>query len=487
MKATTRMFLINLAWIGLLVGAQPVAAQEGPPPGKAPAGPQSPFVPESGGEQLGPEVPATPPVEELSDSVVDEGESLLVQEPVDLDGGTFGDYPVGPCCAVCGGGACCPPNWYLDQGVRFLTRERARRIPLTFVDEFIGFDTDGNPVFTPSPVMTTRSPGFDFAAGYAATVGYYLGRDAVNRDQFLEFSYWGLNDWRESRAVTGERLTDSVNFAPNVVTFGSLNSGFDPTTGATSPSFPFFGTPSTTFNSRVNHSAALPVGGFNRADEQWAFYQSDIHNFELNLRFRPRGGRDRLVLHPNGRWRRECRPGRYISYLFGVRVMSVEEGFDWHSRGSFEVNGAPFSTVSGDYLVRTYNDLVGLQIGADLTFRNCQWSWGVRTKAGPYINFASQTSRCFNDAAGDPYASVPLDFRTSADKDDAAFIGEVGFIGTYTFRPNLILRASYDFMWVVGLALAPEQIVFETDPPDGINANGLGFYHGLTLGFEWLR
>lgn len=487
MNCATRIFSIGLAWIGLLIVLVPVAAGEGLAPGEATAESGSPFELEPPDGTPAPEGPDGASVEPLPEGVIADGQSLLPGEPVGPGGETWGASPVGPCCEVCGDGICCPPNWYTRQEVRFLTRDRPRGIPLTFQDEFIGFDASANPVFTPRAVLHTRSVGFDFAAGYAGAVGRYLGRDTLGRDRFLEFAYWGLNHWEESRTATGERLTDSTTFAPNTVTFGALNSGFDPATGATTTTFPFTGVPSSTFNSRVQHSTSLLVGGFNRADEHQISYESDIHNYELNLRFRPRRRPDRLVLYPSGRWRRECHPERYLSYLFGFRVMSVDEQFDWFSRGSIEVNGAPFTEVGGDYLVHTYNDLIGLQVGAELIFRQCRWSWGVRVKAGPYVNFASQISRAQTVAAADPYAAVPLDFRTSADKDDAAFIGEVGLVGTYSINPSLMLRASYDFMWVAGLALAPEQILFQTNPPDTITVEGLGYYNGLTLGLEWLR
>ena len=166
--------------------------------------------------------------------------------------------------------------------------------------------------------------------------------------------------------------------------------------------------------------------------------------------------------------------------------MSVDETFDWLSRGSFEVNGAPFSDVSAQYFVRTRNDLVGLQFGADMIYRRCKWSAGFRGKVSPCINFASMSSRGVTNTAGDPYAAVSLDFGTSARKDDVAFIGEFGVVGSYSVCPNLTLRASYDLMWVTGLALASEQITFQTDPPDAIDTFGVNFSQGLSLGFEWI-
>ena len=67
-----------------------------------------------------------------------------------------------------------------------------------------------------------------------------------------------------------------------------------------------------------------------------------------------------------------------------------------------------------------------------------------------------------------------------------ALIGETGFFASYKFRPNLIGRASYDFMWVTGMALAPEQLQFTTFRLNHVNNNGTILYHGITLSMEWL-
>lgn len=501
LKKTTiaRGILGHLTLIGLVVAGQTAGAWGASPPSSRPAlastlfGSELPVEAGTPGDaaafdgQSGPGAVVAGSADVLPDPIFDPAESLGPQESVSIDGDIWGASEWGQCCEVCGGGDCCPDSWYTHQEARILARNWPDALGLTYEDAFIGLNSSGDPVYTPRAVLTARSAGFDVAAGYSTTVGHYLGRDSQDRDRFIEFSYWGLNDWRETRTATGERITDGTTFAPDVVTFGTLNSGFDPSTGATSISLPFGTTvPTTTFSSPLAHSVLLRIGGFNRADQQQITYHSDLNNFELNLRLRPRRGPDRLVLHPNGQWRRECRQERFFSYLFGVRVMSIDESFDWISRGRFDVNGAPFSEVSAQYLVRTRNDLVGLQVGADMIYRRCKWSGGFRGKVGPYINFASQSSRGANDAAGDPYAAIPLDFRTNGRKDDVAFVGEFGVVGTYSIRPNLVLRASYDLMWVAGLALASEQITFQTDPPDGIDTYGLNFYQGLSLGFEWI-
>ena len=40
----------------------------------------------------------------------------------------------------------------------------------------------------------------------------------------------------------------------------------------------------------------------------------------------------------------------------------------------------------GDYDIVSHNNLLGLQIGAEMSFRTCRWAWGVHGKLGPYIN-----------------------------------------------------------------------------------------------------
>ena len=122
-----------------------------------------------------------------------------------------------------------------------------------------------------------------------------------------------------------------------------------------------------------------------------------MNNFEINGRISPRGREDQLVLHPDGKWRRECQPGRYISYLYGLRFMQIDETFRFHGQGvtdTYDSSGKLIDSVTnaGDYDVVTHNNLLGLQFGADMIFRECRWSWGIRAKVGPYVNFADQTS-----------------------------------------------------------------------------------------------
>ncbi|MFZ5832497.1 MAG: hypothetical protein ACOY3P_20615 [Planctomycetota bacterium] len=358
------------------------------------------------------------------------------------------------CCEECGGGSCCPPLWSVDQGVRIITRTRARDNFLTSDADVISngiaqqtFSPTTGAVVSPRTVFTEKSVTFDIAAGYDVTITRWLGRDSSNRDQFFEFTYWGMNHWDESNSVSGKRVQDST---ATDFEWGSLFSAFDSS-----------------------------IGGFNRADMHSLQYASELHNFEWNLRFAPRGRNDRLVLHPDGQWRRECQPGCYVSYLAGVRFVSLDESSHFSSRGVIDDDGA-LSSIAGDYDVFSQNDMLGVQGGIDVTWRRCRADWGVRAKGAALVNWSQQLSAI---GTSDPIF-VDLSDVLEASDDEAAFIAEVQFHASYRLRPNLIVSARYDLMWMFGMALAPEQMVFETDPVARVDSDGEIFINGLTLAAE---
>ncbi len=319
----------------------------------------------------------------------------------------------------------------------------------------------------------SASPGT--AAAYAMTLGHYFARDTLNRDHFVEFSYWGLSHFQDEAALpAGQRLSEVSGV--NTITFGNLYSPY-----ATS----------LVLNNLLQYTPVLNgtiVPGFDQVDQYSSYYASYVNNFELNGRISPRGRDDQLVLHPDGKWRLECQPGRFISYLYGVRFLKIDEAFRFHGQGvtdTYDSSGTLIDSVTntGDYNIGTHNNLLGLQCGADMIFRECRWSWGLRAKVGPYINFADQSS---DIAAGVQGQTPTMSNHLSDARHDAALVGELGFTATYKFRPNLVGRASYDLMWVTGLALAPEQLQFSTTPVNQINTNGTTVFQGPSLGLEWL-
>jgi hypothetical protein len=388
-----------------------------------------------------------------------------------LDNGLWDGASAGPCCAVCGGGSCAPPDWYLEQDVRILNRLRPRDLGIGFV-----FGTDEtNTIGT--EVLNSRTATPNISAVWDMTFGHRFARDTMNRDHFIEFTFWGLNNWHDEAVANGHRFSVLNSSGEKTSEHGDLYSGYAVTEVLNT---------STVTNVPILNGTLVP--GFDRVDTQSTFYLSSTNNFEINGRISPRSRADRMVLHPNGKWRRECQPGIYMSYLYGLRFMQINETFRFHGEGRTDTfdptTGALIDSVenTGDYDIVTHNNLLGFQIGADLTFRQCRWSWGVRSKLGPYINFCDQES---NISAG-PALEPDFVHRLAYAKHQAALIGEVGFEATYKFRPNLVGHASYDFIWVSGVALAPEQLQFDTQPANKINGNGLAFFNGIKMGLEWL-
>ena len=65
-------------------------------------------------------------------------------------------------------------------------------------------------------------------------------------------------------------------------------------------------------------------------------------------------------------------------------------------------------------------------------------------------------------------------------------LAEFGLITRYQLRPNLAIRASYDFTWIQGVALAPEQATFNSAAPEVVNVGGSMLLQGGSIGFEWV-
>jgi hypothetical protein len=452
------------------------------------------------------------------------------------DSGLWDGASVGPCCSKCGGGNACPPDWYTLQGVRVLSRSKPRNISLseeaprggTFgfqssdptdptaafnvvnnvalpyalsstevisvtppVSATTAINAQSNPT-APTEVLNTKETGLNVAPGYDVTIGHYFCRDKNNNDHFVEFTFWGLNSWSYSKDLSGYLVPvydTTISYNPSDPQNLFAGQGLPIQTGQFQGSlrtqYPLAGTQEFPGASDAQKTLSL---AFNYGTEHDYTYRSSINNFEIDGLICPRGEPDRLVLHPDGNWRRECQPGMYMSYLYGLRFMELDETFTFHSKSTGQwgnVGTAAVQDAAGDYDVVTHNSMLGLQIGADLTYRNCRWTWGVESKLGAYANFASQDSNI--DAAivdGTSHPSFNQVF--SANSSPAALIGEVGFQATYKFRPNLVGRAAWDFMWISGVALAPEQLQFVAEPVIKVNTNGMIFSQGVSLGLEWL-
>ena len=92
-------------------------------------------------------------------------ESSLAGQPACFGRWNWGACEVGPCCAVCGGGANCLPTWYTVQEARVLGRRPPEDHLITSAMTITSTGT------TLEPTMTSRSVPLDVSAGYAVTLG----------------------------------------------------------------------------------------------------------------------------------------------------------------------------------------------------------------------------------------------------------------------------------------------------------------------------
>jgi len=184
-----------------------------------------------------------------------------------------------------------------------------------------------------------------------------------------------------------------------------------------------------------------------------ARYTSALYNGEINLRWHCL---DWLVL------------------FSGFRMGEMNERYRATGAGI-----VPPTTIAME--VNTFNHLYGYQLGAEMEVFNRGGPLQIIAlcKAGAYGNAASQNIR----RTADGYSDEAL----SAVRDQAAFLGEAQVVATLAITKQLAFRASYQAVWLEGVALAPEQIAasdFVAGTATVDTAGGV-FYHGAGLGLEY--
>jgi hypothetical protein len=73
-----------------------------------------------------------------------------------------------------------------------------------------------------------------------------------------------------------------------------------------------------------------------------------------------------------------------------------------------------------------------------------------------------------------------------SDDTDTAFVGDLNFTVIYQICDFWGARLGYNFIWLEGVALAPDQLDFTNTPDSGRHLDGDGslFLHGVNLGLE---
>ena len=314
-----------------------------------------------------------------------------IEEPLDPDG---------PAPAVSSGEWVRDGYWYTQQSAVYLNRSSGAKNSVILATELQATILPHNSPFLQIPV------GLGWAPGLRSTLGRHIGRDARNRDHSIEFTFLGLTHWG---FAGGLKSTAGDNLFTNI----------DPT---------------------------FSVDAFNRSTQQTFDATSDFNSYELNYRIDRRLARDRLVYTRDSVWVRQAQPALLPAMFAGIRVVSINETLSW-----FAESDRPGTGSTGSYFVKTFNNMVGPQVGGEVFFERADWRFGVRGKTAAVVNWNQQSSRVrILDTNGDPLSPNRDE---SASSHDAAFVGEVNVIGSYHLRPNVALRCAWDMIWVSNLAL----------------------------------
>ena len=337
-------------------------------------------------------------------------------------------------------------QWYGSAEVLMMSRSRNYRRVMGYDPTVAGFKipTRSNLAGT---FVTTGVP-WDLVPGARLTIGEHLGRDYLDRDQSLEFTYYGGLSYF---------VRDSYNAIPRsfLVT---------PLAGTILPGLP----------------------GFTYAQTYESTISSNFNSMELNYRLNRRLGRDQLIMSPNGGWSRHAERGWLPAVLVGTRLANVNEAFTFASTR----RNVSSSQFSGNYDIQTQNWLWGLNLGGELISRNEFYYWGLRGRVTPAVSFAANQQQ----AAGvnhlptpPPVATVArgaFSWRQAADQVGPGFLGDLTILGGWQVTPNFAVQVGYDFLWVAGIATATRQFNLDNLRPNSIDGGGQAFYNGLSMGLE---
>jgi hypothetical protein len=317
--------------------------------------------------------------------------------------------------------------WYTQQDVVVLGRARNQK-------RFLSIKPSASTGLVGDEIMTTASATLGFAPGTRLTLGRLLGSDDRNRDYSMEFTFYGLFEFNGA---------------------SQLNS-----------------TPGSNEN-QIRLVPDINYPGYNFAQYHQAHYEADLNSYEFNFFRTDRLGRDRMLMSPDGSWVREANPRFTNTFLLGIRYVRVNEGYQFISRG---VNPA---ILAGDYYVRTHNDVLGPQFGYDFSSQHTFWRFGVLGKIAGMVNFADQ-----NSYVHIVDTDAPPDRFEHAAKENLVLMLETNVHAEYMLRTNCKLRASWDMLFLQGIATAGSQVTFNPVSPPQLKTSDFMLATGLSFGFE---
>jgi hypothetical protein len=336
-------------------------------------------------------------------------------------------------------------GWYGSAEVLWMSRGRNYR-------RVIGYDPSirRNPSGGTNFAGTFLSPGipFNVVPGGRFTLGRYMGRDFLDRDQSLEVTYYGGLSFF---------IRDAYHALPQSLLV-------TPLAGTITPGLP----------------------GFTGAQTYESTNSSNFNAIEANYKLHRRLGRDQLVMSPNGAWTRHAGRGWLPALILGGRVANVNEAFTFASSR----NNTPADQFSGAYDIQSQTWLAGLNIGGELISQNEFYYWGFRGRVTPAMSFVGnqQSAAGVNNLPPPPpeaeVARGSFAWRQSANQVGPGFIGDLTLLAGWQVTPNFAIQAGYDFLWVAGVATATRQFNLDNVRPNSIDGGGQILIQGVSMGIE---
>ena len=204
---------------------------------------------------------------------------------------------------------------------------------------------------------------------------------------------------------------------------------------------------------------------FDNANTNTLTYRSRFDSAELNLRYST-AARGRMP----------------IDVLAGIRYLKWQENLDLLASNTVShMAASPY----GAYTTRTDNDLIGLQIGSDLSYRlTSALSLIGRGRGGLLVNSASQKNNLNGTAVA---SSLPLNESGSASGVGFAGLFEFGIHTNYQLTSNLSLMVGYQGLYLSDLSTANRQYLWNQDTigRNALDRNGSLFFFGPAAGIEW--
>jgi len=206
---------------------------------------------------------------------------------------------------------------------------------------------------------------------------------------------------------------------------------------------------------------------FDHANFASLVYRSRFDSAELNLRYSTRYG-SRMP----------------VDLLAGVRFVKLQENLDFMAANGGNPFGLTAPLPVGLYSTRTDNDLIGLQVGGDLSYRlTSNLSLVGKGRYGLLVNSATQRSNVNGTLIA---SNAPYNDMGAGSGVGLAGLFEFGIHTNYQLSPNLNLMFGYQGLFLSDLSTASRQLSWSTDlgSRNGLDRNSNLFFFGPAAGIE---